>query len=117
MDQKKAYAALIKLFRSPELLAGALGISNQAVYAWKGVIPERQLDNVMKAMRKMARREASRLKRLPTKRDFRPDLYPKPRGAGRDRKPNGETRGKEKTSTEEAQRTKGGGPEKAPQVS
>lgn len=113
MNQAQAYDRLLEVVGGAAALADGIGIDRNAVYAWKGVIPKKQLTAVLK----LARR-AQRPKKLPTRRELRPDLFtPKPcRGAGRGMsKPNGENRGKSKKeeSGSSAQGQKAGGREKA----
>lgn len=111
MNQAQAYDRLLEVVGGAAALADGIGIDRNAVYAWKGVIPKKQLTAVLK----LARR-AQRPKKLPTRRELRPDLFtPKPRrGAGRGiTKQNGENRGKKEVRQKAAQGQEAGGREKA----
>lgn len=93
MTPQAALARILKIVGGATALAAELGIDRNAVHAWmqRGV-PEKQLGPV----RKIAKRHLRQNSRIPTRRELRPDLYPKPRGAGRGNA-NGEKRGKKKT--------------------
>ena len=81
MTPDQAYRKVLRIVGGAEPLAHLLGMTSQAVYLWKGVIPERQLGPVIAAMRRAIGIRCRDEKTLPTKEDLRPDLFPRnPKG-------------------------------------
>lgn len=111
---KQAFDKIVKIHGDVGALAKAIGRSAQAIYLWKGIIPESALTDVLRATRRRVERLQKQVTDLPTRRQMRPDLYPSVAGAssrGSATTPKGVTNGKEdedsSTQEENESRTTG----------